>query len=198
MQTKLESAMERKHTDPQQNANRVFMNHYDLVNKWLRYAKRRYPPLRHDPDLEAMICEVLWRAAIDYNKEKGAAFPTFAHYRVRGSLIDLVRKRCRARDSLDQPNAFKADPERLSSVPSCSDQRDNPERCADLNRRVCTVLVEARRRLDRVSRTILLQHCVEQKSLRSIAREMDYSYHQVRSRYQSALHILREALKGGD
>ena len=59
--------------------------------------------------------------------------------------IDLVRKRCRARDALNQPSSLKADPERLCSVPSCSDARDNPERCADLNRRVCTVLVEARR-----------------------------------------------------
>ena len=66
--------------------------HTDLVRKLARRVAREIGVMAVD-ELESVGNEALVRSAMRYDPESAATFSTYAHYRVRGAMIDEVRKR---------------------------------------------------------------------------------------------------------
>jgi RNA polymerase sigma factor FliA len=66
--------------------------HTDLVRKLARRVAREIGVINVD-ELESVGNEALVRSAMRYNPDGAASFSTYAHYRVRGAMIDEVRKR---------------------------------------------------------------------------------------------------------
>jgi RNA polymerase sigma-70 factor (ECF subfamily) len=60
------------------------------------------------------------------------------------------------------------------------------------------LLEKALKSLDDESRKIVILKAVTDDSLKSIARKLNLNYHTARSKYQRALHILREKLREGE
>jgi RNA polymerase sigma factor for flagellar operon FliA len=70
--------------------------HADLVRRLARRVAREIGVLSID-ELESVGNEALVRSAMRYEPDGPASFSTYAHYRVRGAMIDEVRKRTPAR-----------------------------------------------------------------------------------------------------
>ncbi|PRQ02896.1 RNA polymerase sigma-D factor [Enhygromyxa salina] len=66
--------------------------HTDLVRKIARQVARKVAVMSVD-ELESVGNEALVRSAMRYDPSSRASFATYAHYRVRGAMIDAVRKR---------------------------------------------------------------------------------------------------------
>ncbi|NVB40900.1 sigma-70 family RNA polymerase sigma factor [Pseudenhygromyxa sp. WMMC2535] len=70
--------------------------HAELVKRVARSVSRWSSTLGVD-ELESVGNEALVRAAMRYDPGQEASFSTFAYYRVRGAMIDAIRKRTPAR-----------------------------------------------------------------------------------------------------
>lgn len=75
----------------------------ELIAKHVGYAHAiaaelagKYPPNITRADLEGAAEYGLVQAAHSYDPSRNISFTTFAYYRVRGAIIDEVRKSCRA------------------------------------------------------------------------------------------------------
>jgi RNA polymerase sigma factor for flagellar operon FliA len=66
--------------------------HTDLVRRLARRVAREIGVLTID-ELESVGNEALVRSAMRYEPDGAASFSTYAHYRVRGAMIDEIRKR---------------------------------------------------------------------------------------------------------
>ena len=66
--------------------------HTALVAKLARAVARGGATISVE-ELESVGNEALVRCAMRYRPETGASFATYAHYRVRGAMIDAIRKR---------------------------------------------------------------------------------------------------------
>ena len=66
--------------------------HTDLVRRLARKLAKEVGVVPIE-DLESVGNEALVRCAMRYDPEGAASFSTFAHYRVRGAMIDEVRRR---------------------------------------------------------------------------------------------------------
>jgi RNA polymerase sigma factor for flagellar operon FliA len=66
--------------------------HTDLVRKLARRVAREIGVITVD-ELESVGNEALVRSAMRYEPDGAASFSTYAHYRVRGAMIDEIRKR---------------------------------------------------------------------------------------------------------
>jgi RNA polymerase sigma factor for flagellar operon FliA len=66
--------------------------HTDLVRKLARRVAREIGVVSVD-ELESVGNEALVRSAMRYDPDGAASFSTYAHYRVRGAMIDEARKR---------------------------------------------------------------------------------------------------------
>lgn len=70
--------------------------HTDLVRRIARQVAREIPVVSVE-ELESVGNEALVRSAMRYEPDGVASFSTYAHYRVRGAMIDEIRKRTPAR-----------------------------------------------------------------------------------------------------
>ncbi|EDM78568.1 RNA polymerase sigma factor, FliA/WhiG/SigD family protein [Plesiocystis pacifica SIR-1] len=66
--------------------------HTQLVERLARALSRQLRALSVE-ELESVGNEALVVAAMRFDPSAGASFSTFAHYRIRGAMIDAVRKR---------------------------------------------------------------------------------------------------------
>jgi RNA polymerase sigma factor for flagellar operon FliA len=73
-----------------EQANRV-ARHTELVARVARSIVRQVDVLPYE-ELESVGNEALVQAAMRYDPSSTASFATFAHYRVRGAMIDALRK----------------------------------------------------------------------------------------------------------
>lgn len=88
-------------------------------------------------DLHGAGCEGLIEAAQRYDPGSGVPFAAFAHYRVRGAMIDAarraaphVRRRTRALRALQASQALLEQAQRTAPAPDVSDPRSLRERVA--------------------------------------------------------------------
>jgi RNA polymerase sigma factor for flagellar operon FliA len=70
--------------------------HADLVHKLARRVSREIGVVNVE-ELESVGNEALVRSAMRYEPDGAASFSTYAYYRVRGAMIDEIRKRTPAR-----------------------------------------------------------------------------------------------------
>jgi RNA polymerase sigma factor for flagellar operon FliA len=70
--------------------------HTELVRRLARRVAREIGIMAVD-ELESVGNEALVRSAMRYDPDGAASFSTYAHYRVRGAMIDEVRKRTPSR-----------------------------------------------------------------------------------------------------
>ena len=79
-------------------------------------AKKKLPPSIDFKDLQSVGFEGLLRAIRGFDENKEAQFKTYANIRVRGAMLDLIRKEWRAKSSSKHED-FKAQiKERVSQV----------------------------------------------------------------------------------
>ncbi|MDG5766732.1 FliA/WhiG family RNA polymerase sigma factor [Balneolales bacterium ANBcel1] len=72
--------------------NAIISKSMPLVRSIIGKIKRPDHPLTHREDLESAGISGLLQALDSYDSEKNIQFNTFAYYRIRGSVIDYLRK----------------------------------------------------------------------------------------------------------
>ncbi|MDI6402546.1 sigma-70 family RNA polymerase sigma factor, partial [Balneolaceae bacterium ANBcel3] len=72
--------------------NIIISKSMPLVRSIIGKIKRPDHPLTHREDLESAGISGLLQALDNYDHEKKIQFNTFAYYRIRGSVIDYLRK----------------------------------------------------------------------------------------------------------
>jgi len=102
----------------------------ELIHDHLHYAHaiaaelaRKYPPNIPRADLEGAAELGLVQAARSYDPARSASFVTYAYYRVRGAILDEVRKSWRASNPIGVKFASASKPQQN---PSADDQTGGP------------------------------------------------------------------------
>lgn len=75
-----------------QNANELVMHHATLVKRIAYHLMSRLPPSVLADDLIQAGMIGLLEAARNYDSERGASFETYAGIRIRGSMLDEIRR----------------------------------------------------------------------------------------------------------
>lgn len=114
--------------------------HTDLVRKLARRVAREIGVLGIE-ELESVGNEALVRSAMRYEPDGPASFSTYAHYRVRGAMIDEIRKRTpgrrkykRALVRLEATQALLVEAADAQQAQARSGQRQTLEQRVDLAR----------------------------------------------------------------
>jgi RNA polymerase sigma factor for flagellar operon FliA len=114
--------------------------HTDLVHKLARRVAREIGAITIE-ELESVGNEALVRSAMRYEPDGGASFSTYAHYRVRGAMIDEIRKRTpgrrkykRALVRLEATQALLAEAADTQQAHARSGQRQTLEQRVELAR----------------------------------------------------------------
>lgn len=81
------------YTDAQKVTDHELINKYAiLVKRIARHLIARLPPIIQEDDLVQSGMIGLLEAAKNYDKTKGASFETYAGIRIRGSMLDEIRR----------------------------------------------------------------------------------------------------------
>ena len=78
------------------------INEYAYINDAVAsvlFSKKKLPPTIDYHDLYSVGFYGLLKAIRSFKKEKNAQFKTYANIRVRGEMLDLIRKEWRAKSS---------------------------------------------------------------------------------------------------
>ncbi|MBR56861.1 MAG: hypothetical protein CMH54_02260 [Myxococcales bacterium] len=174
------------------HAIQLYQSQQALVDRFLVRSLRRFPKLRQMPTLRSHLEEALWRTALRFDPSQGAQFATFAYHRLHGCVLDLVRKRCRSKEpficnigrQVEYEPSQRPDPR---SETICPEHKIDIERTVHRIRKILATV-------EPLSQDIVIQHIAKGQSLRSIARDLELSYSEVRRRYQNALTVVRQKL----
>src|SRR5210317_2186876 len=79
-------------------------------------AKKKLPPSIDFQDLQSVGFDGLLRAIRGFDEKKEAQFKTYANIRVRGAMLDLIRKEWRAKSSSRHNDFLDQIKERVSQV----------------------------------------------------------------------------------
>jgi RNA polymerase sigma factor for flagellar operon FliA len=114
--------------------------HADLVHKLARRVSREIGVVNVE-ELESVGNEALVRSAMRYEPDGAASFSTYAYYRVRGAMIDEIRKRTPARRKykralvrLEATHALLVEAADTQQAPARSGQRQPLEQRVELAR----------------------------------------------------------------
>lgn len=111
--------------DSDTNLEEFVAEHLSLVKKIALFIKRKLPShIEFDDLLQSGLIGLL-EAKRNYNPEMGASFETFASIRIRGAIIDYLRKNSWA--SRDTMRAMKIMSEAISKI----EQREQREATAE-------------------------------------------------------------------
>lgn len=109
----------RKAIDSVSNKEKEMINEYgyiiDAVASIL-YAKKKLPPSIDYHDLHSVGFYGLLKAIRGFKKEKDAQFKTYANIRVRGEMLDLIRKEWRAKSSRQHNELLDKIKDRVAQV----------------------------------------------------------------------------------
>jgi RNA polymerase sigma factor FliA len=104
------------------------MEYYELIKTIVAgiFSAGNLPPSLEFEDLVSFGWEGLVKAWKNYNNEKGALFKTYATYRIRGEVLDNIRKEWKAKNPGYNKNADKEKiKERIMEI--ANDMIDNPD-----------------------------------------------------------------------
>ena len=86
------SSSTRLYEEVQNNSEALVMAHLGMVKRVALHLKVRLPPFMELDELIQVGMIGLLEAARAYNPSKGIEFENFAHSRVRGAILDEVRR----------------------------------------------------------------------------------------------------------
>jgi RNA polymerase sigma factor (sigma-70 family) len=174
------------------DSHELFLRSLYLVRVWESRAHALYPPLQEYEDLASELTEQLWLAFLRFDATKGASFATFAYWRLRGAVVDIVRRACREKERVVRGLSE----ERLSAAPALSGLTpQNPSEHSMRNQMVKKAMDFVERELEPFSLEVLYGTIFEGISLRGLARHHRCSYSRVRMTYVETLSALRDHLE---
>jgi RNA polymerase sigma factor for flagellar operon FliA len=80
------------------------------------YAKKKMPPTIDYNDLHSIGFDGLLKAIRNFKNEKGVQFKTYANIRVRGEMLDLIRREWRVKSATQHDDFMKQIKERVDQV----------------------------------------------------------------------------------
>ncbi len=139
----------------------------------------------------------LLEAASRFRPENGASFATFSYFRIRGAVMDGIRRSWgdeRSLRALDQKNANRERDQRpLRSRPSTRTFFDPTELLDNLSLRAA--LLPALRALSELQRQVIVLYYFEDLNLERIAQRLGYTRSHVARVHRQALAELARRLK---
>lgn len=169
----------------------------DLVDRCRSVARARYDDLPGDTTLGGVGREALWRAALRYDHDSPATFRTYAWHRIMGSLLDARRRQYRSADALAARRVPRVSAAVLEYEAGPPVRRGRPDELVSIRREARELLGQLTRRLDAVTRAIVIGHLVEERSLREMAALTGLTYKVTRRRYREALAAI-EAIRSAE
>ncbi len=134
----------------------------------------------------------LMQAAWSFEAAQGTPLAGFAKYRIRGEMLDMVRRHA-GRDQSPRPvKAFNNEPDGWESSISAAED-NSPQACA-LRRQRTQILAEELRRLPARDRKVVRLRYSSEFTLREIGTELSVNESRACQIHQSALNRLRRAL----